>query len=46
MLTPAEVKPLVDFDWGGPIPFSGDSDHFWRERPLNNETGSLILGQH
>ena len=38
-------KPLVDFD-RGVSPFSGDSDHFWREHPPNNGTGLLILGQH
>ena len=27
-------------------PFSGDSDHFWREHPPNHGTGLLILGQH
>ena len=44
MLTPDEVKPLVDFDWGV-SPFSGDSDHFWREHPPNG-TGLLLRGQH
>ena len=40
-------KPLVDidFDWGV-CPFSGGSDHFWREHPPNNGTGLSILGQH
>ena len=31
MGTPAEVKPLVDFDWELSH-FSGDSDNFSRER--------------
>ena len=29
----------------GVSPFSGDSDHFWREHPPNG-TSLLILGQH
>ena len=45
MLTPDVSRTLVDFDWGV-SPFSGDSDHFWREHPPNNGTGLLILGQH
>ena len=44
-VNPGEVKPLVDFDWGV-SPFSGDSDHFWREHPANSGTGLFILGQH
>ena len=36
---------MVDFD-RGVSPFSGDSDHFWREHPPNIGTGLLILGQH
>ena len=44
MLTPDEAEPLVDFD-RGVSPFSGDSDHFWREHPPNSGTGLLILGQ-
>ena len=38
------VKPsLID---RGVSPFSGNSDHFWREHPPNKGTGLLILGQH
>ena len=32
VLTPDEAEAMVDFDWGV-SPFSGDSDHFWRENP-------------
>ena len=46
MLTPDEVKPLVEFDWGVSNSFEWlESDHFWREHPLNNGMGLLILGQ-
>ena len=45
MLTPDSAEPLLDFD-RGVSPFSGDSDHFWREHPSNNGTGLFILGQH
>ena len=37
---------MLDFD-RGVSPFSGDSDHFWREHlNPNSGTGLLILGQY
>ena len=43
------VDPRLINPWlinGGVFPFSGDSDHFWREHPPNHGTGLLIRGQH
>ena len=45
-VNPGFINPWLTFIGGCPIPFSGDSDHFWRDHPPNTGTGVLILGQH
>ena len=31
-VNPGRINPWLNYDWGV-SPFSGDSDHFWREHP-------------